>query len=111
MASNKDLSVLFISQNSANLEINAIRQADYLLLKKPSLLQKDFERGKIKEIYAAVSDDFKSFPQEPGLVYVYSDKFRGFASNALPSFWTERTGKAFGQSSLVRPGPTGSKKK
>ena len=51
IARHKDLSVIFISQSSANIEINAIRQADYLLLKPSSLLQNDFERKKIKDIY------------------------------------------------------------
>ncbi|PIO05738.1 hypothetical protein COT29_04525 [Candidatus Micrarchaeota archaeon CG08_land_8_20_14_0_20_59_11] len=96
IARHKDISILFISQNSANIEVNTIRQADYLLLKRPSLLQKDFERGKIKDVYESVADDFKKLGGDKGLVYVYSDAFRGFASNALPSFWSERASKAFG---------------
>ena len=100
IARHKDLSVAFISQNSANLEVNTIRQADYLLLKRPSLLQKDFERNKIKEIYDAVEADFKKLGSDKGLTYVYSDKFRGFASNSLPSFWSEKTSKAFGNTVL-----------
>jgi hypothetical protein len=102
IARHKDISVLFISQNSANLEVNTIRQADYLLLKKPSLLQKDFERDKIKDIYADVAADFKKFGADKGLVYIYSDQFRGFASNSLPSFWSERTSKAFGKTQISR---------
>lgn len=91
----KDLSIIFISQNSANLEVNAIRQADYLLLKKPSLLQSDFERGKTGKIYAQAAGDFKELGADPGLTYVYSDVFRGFVSNFLPSFWSESASKAF----------------
>jgi len=91
----KDISLLFIAQNSANLEINSIRQADYLLMKKPSLLQKDFERGKIRDIYGGVEGDFRELGKEKGLVYVYSDRFRGFASNALPTFWSEKASKAY----------------
>ncbi|VVB68562.1 Uncharacterised protein [Candidatus Norongarragalina meridionalis] len=100
IARHKDISILFISQNSANIEINTIRQADYLLLKRPSLLQKDFERGKIKDIYDGAAEDFKKLGSDKGLVYVYSDKFRGFASNELPSFWSERASKAFGSAKL-----------
>ncbi|PIN76655.1 hypothetical protein COV17_01560 [Candidatus Woesearchaeota archaeon CG10_big_fil_rev_8_21_14_0_10_36_11] len=43
IARHKDLSVIFITQNSSNLEINVIRQADYLLLKPSSLLQPKFD--------------------------------------------------------------------
>ncbi|MFH1107131.1 MAG: hypothetical protein V1787_04515 [Candidatus Micrarchaeota archaeon] len=102
VARHKDLAIVFVSQNSANLEINSIRQADYLLLKRPSLLQKDFERGKIQEIYSAVSKDFKELSGDKGLVYIYGDAFRGFASNGLPSFWSERTGKAFSRKGLAK---------
>lgn len=101
----KDISLIFIAQNSANLEINSIRQADYLLMKKPSLLQKDFERGKIRDIYAEVDADFAELSQEKGLVYVYSDKFRGFASNALPSFWSERASRAYAGAKFTPKAP------
>ena len=91
----KDINVLFISQNSANIEVNAIRQSDYLLLKQPSLLQLDFERKAIRDIYGRVKDKFKKHSGEKGLVYVYSDQFRGFAANSLPSFWSENLGKSY----------------
>lgn len=95
VARHKDLSVLFITQNSANLEVNTLRQADYLLLKKPSLLQRDFERKKINEIYDEAVGGFKKHAYDKGVFFVYSDAFRGFASNALPSFWSEAASKSF----------------
>ncbi|MDP3742361.1 MAG: zonular occludens toxin domain-containing protein, partial [Candidatus Micrarchaeota archaeon] len=91
----KDLSVLFISQNSANIDVNAIRQADYLLLKKSSLLQLDFERKKIKEIYEQSSAGFAKYSAIDGVTFVYSDEFRGFIANGLPSFWSEGISKSF----------------
>lgn len=95
IARHRDLSVLFISQNSANLEINAIRQTDYLILKPSSLLQMDFERKKIKEIYDSVEHGFKKHSSIKGLSYIYSEKFRGFVSNPLPSFWNLKVSKSF----------------
>ncbi len=96
VARHKDLSVLFISQNSANLEVNAIRQADYLLLRKSSLLQKDFERKKIKEVYSEAETSFNEFTvSDNKITYVYSDMFRGYIKNSLPGFWNEKTSKSF----------------
>jgi hypothetical protein len=95
IARHKDLSIMFISQNSSNLEINAIRQADYLVLKPSSLLQLDFERKKIKEIYVEASEDFDKFKKTKGLTYIYSDTFKGFVTNPLPTFWTIRISKSF----------------
>lgn len=93
LARHKDLSILFITQNSANLEVNTIRQADYLMLKPSSLLQLDFERKKIKDIYVQVQNGFEIHKQEKGLLYIYSDEFSGFVSNSLPSFWSKKISK------------------
>jgi len=95
IARHKDLSVIFITQNSANLEINVIRQADYLLLKPSSLLQKDFERGKIKDIYESVDPEFQELKETIGLTYIYSDNFSGFVTNTLPTFWSEGVSKSY----------------
>ena len=86
----KDLNVLFITQNSSNIEVNAIRQSDYLVLKPPSLLQMDFERKKIKDIYESVKEKFTSYKDQVGLTYIYSDRYTGFVKNDLPSFWSKR---------------------
>ena len=94
IARHKNLSILFITQNSSNIEINTLRQADYLLLKPSSLLQMDFERKVVKEIYEEVEKKFDKF-QEPGTTYIYSDKFRGFIKNNLPSFWSDGLSKSF----------------
>ncbi|MFA5077603.1 MAG: hypothetical protein WC488_04210 [Candidatus Micrarchaeia archaeon] len=93
----KDISVLFITQNSSNIEVNTLRQVDYLLLKAPSLLQLDFERKKIKEIYEKAKEGFGKHKYVKGLTFVYSDSFTGFASNSLPSFWSEKLSKSYGE--------------
>ena len=95
IARHKDLSILFISQNSSNLEINAIRQTDYLVLKPSSLLQLDFERKKIKEIYLEAAKDFSEYKDTIGLTYIYSDTFKGFVTNPLPTFWSQKISKNF----------------
>jgi len=95
IARHKNLSILFISQNSSNLEVNILRQADYLFLKPSSLLQKNFERKIIKEIYIETKKDFEKYKKDKGLFYVHSDKFRGFVSNTLPSFWNQEISKAW----------------
>lgn len=89
----KDLSVLFISQNSANLEINTLRQADYLLLRQPSLLQKELERKIIQKIYDDNEKDFKKLGRHVTLAY--SNWYQGFIQNELPGFWSEKASKSF----------------
>jgi hypothetical protein len=95
VARHKDLSVIFITQNSSNLEINAIRQADYLILKSSSLLQKDFERKKIKDIYTKYDKKFKEHKDVLGITLIYADNYLGFVKNSLPSFWSEGASKGY----------------
>ena len=92
----RDLSLALISQSSANIEINAIRQSDYIILKPSSLLQKDFERKRIKEMYDEVDKEFEELKDDEGLAYIYSHNYKGFISNPLPSFWNSKVSKAYG---------------
>lgn len=96
IARHKNLSILFISQNSSNLDVNILRQADFLILKPSSLLQKDFERKIIQKIYEKTREDFQNFKEIGGLTYIYSEDFTGFISNPLPSFWGSNISKSFG---------------
>ncbi|MCR4284451.1 MAG: hypothetical protein NUV97_00205 [archaeon] len=91
----KNLNILFISQNSSNLEVNILRQADFLVLKKSSLLQKEFERKIIQKMYSDAQEKFEKYNPDRGLAYIYSGEFRGFISNPLPSFWKEGISKSF----------------
>ncbi len=91
----KNLTIIFISQNSSNLDVNIIRQADFLVLKPSSLLQKDFERKIIKELYDKTAKDFGKYKEKTGITYLYSDDFKGFIVNKLPSFWSDRISRSF----------------
>jgi replicative DNA helicase len=90
----KNISIIFITQNSSNIEINILRQADYILLKPHSLLQLNFERPIIKDIYSEMDGESKKF-KDKSMTYVYSGDFKGFIKNGLPGFWSERTSKSF----------------
>jgi len=95
VARHKNINILFISQNSSNLEVNILRQSDFLVLKPNSLLQKEFERKIIQKIYSEAEAKFNNYEKVKGLAYIYSGKFKGFVSNPLPSFWKEGISKSF----------------
>jgi len=95
IARHKNLSILFISQNSSNLDVNILRQADFLALKPSSLLQKEFERKIIQKIYDQAEPMFEKLKNCKGLTHIYSGDFKGFVSNSLPSFWGEKISKGF----------------
>ena len=110
IARHKNLSILFISQNSSNLEINILRQADYLILKPSSLLQKSFERKIIMNLYTKTEKSFAKYKKDKGIAYIHSDDFQGFISNKLPSFWSTGISKGW-SGSLLEKGSRESKLK
>ena len=91
----KNLSILFISQNSSSLDVNTLRQADFIILKKSSLLQKNFERKIVSDIYDEYAEKFQAYKKVKGLALIYSDNFLGFVDNRLPTFWSEKVSKSF----------------
>jgi len=95
IARHKNLTILFISQNSSNLDINILRQADFLILKPSSLLQRNFERKIIQKIYDSAQEHFDEFKETPGLTHIYAESFNGFVTNPLPSFWGTNISKSF----------------
>jgi len=95
IARHKNLNILFISQNSSNLEVNVLRQADFLVLKPSSLLQREFERKIVEKLYEKTQKQFDEFKDKTGISYIYSSDFEGFVTNDLPSFWKKSISKSF----------------
>lgn len=93
----KNIGILFITQNSSNIEINTIRQSSYLIFKKFEMLQKEMERKPIKTIYERIENEFNKLDEKykNQLSYIYSDQFNGFVLNKLPSYWSEKVSKSF----------------
>lgn len=97
IARHKNLTIIFISQNSSNLEINTLRQADFIVLKKSSLLQKNFERKIVSDIYEEYQQKFVDYSNIRGIALIYSSSFVGFIDNDLPSFWSTKISKSYSE--------------
>jgi hypothetical protein len=95
IARHKNLSLILIAQNSAMIDLNVLRLADTIILKEPSLLQAQFERKAIKDMYVKVSSYFKSLEDRKSHFYVMDDEFEGVLRFSLPDFWSEEISKSF----------------
>lgn len=95
IARHKNLSLIFVTQNSAMLDLNVLRLADVLLFKEPSLLQLRFERKALQDMFSKVSKNFKTLKDKRTYFYVISDEFEGLVVNRLPGFWNESISKSF----------------
>jgi hypothetical protein len=95
IARHKNLTLIFISQNSAMIVVNVLRLVDTLILKEPSLLQSRFERKALRDIYDEIKHDFKLLEDKASHFFVYDDDFQGMMSAPLPSFWTESVSTSY----------------
>ncbi|MFT4297889.1 MAG: ATP-binding protein [Candidatus Woesearchaeota archaeon] len=98
IARHKNLSLILIAQNSGMVDLNVLRLADTIILKEPSLLQMQFERKAIKELYEKAGKHFKDLDgkkENKSYFYVMDDEFEGLLKYELPEFWNESISKSF----------------
>ena len=94
IARHKNLTVLFITQNTGMIDKNVLKLSDMLLVKQGSLLQLEMERPEIKKFYEKADSAFKKLEGDKrGFVYLIDSDFEGAVSHSLPSFWTESLSK------------------
>lgn len=90
VARHKDLTLIFITQNTGMIDKNVLNLCDTIMLKEGSLLQEKMERSVMKDLYTTANkaiaqtalEDRKSF------FYVFDAEFEGLAKASLPSFWS-----------------------
>jgi hypothetical protein len=95
VARHKNLTILFITQNTGMIDKNVLQLSDVLLVKQGSLLQLEMERPEIKKFYEKAEASFKNLiGDRRQFVYLIDSDFEGALSHSLPSFWTESLSKS-----------------
>ncbi len=95
IARHKNLTILFITQNTGMIDRNVLKLSDLLLVKQGSLLQLEMERPEIRKFYEKAESLFKKLEGDKRqYVYMIDSDFEGALSHNLPSFWTENLSKS-----------------
>jgi hypothetical protein len=94
IARHKNLTIIFITQNTGLIDKNILKLSDILFVKEGSLLQLEMERPEIQKFYKnadmhldKIKDDKRKY------AYVIESDFEGVVSHSLPSFWGENISK------------------
>ena len=97
ICSQKNLHTITTVQNSANIDIDVLRQTDIFMIKKPSLFQLKFERKALKDLFLKAEKYFEKVNpnNQNAFVYVFSDEFEGLLKFSLPSFWKDEISYAW----------------
>lgn len=93
----KYILLVFAGQNSRDIDLSIIRQADCLIFKEPGAFQFDTERPDLKRRAKIAAEAFRGIPQEERkeAAYVFNDAFQGIIKSTLPSFWSESFSKIY----------------
>lgn len=101
LARQKDLLIIYITQDSTRVDINIIRSADILMVKRLSKRQIDFERKEIKKWLSNIKLALDAVDDCKKAVYIDCDtehyQYSGVITNCitLPSFWSEELSRAW----------------
>ncbi len=94
IARHKDLSLIFITQNTGMIDKNILNLCDTIILKEGSLLQEKMERSAMKDLYTTANQAFTTATDKKACFYIFDDQFEGLASFVLPSFWSAGVSKS-----------------
>lgn len=95
IARHKDLTLLFITQNTGMIDKNVLNLCDTIILKEGSLLQEKMERSVMKGFYQTANRAIKQLPsiERKSHCYVFDADFEGMLETPLPSFWSNKVSK------------------
>src|SRR3989338_364801 len=94
IARHRNLTIIFITQNTGMIDKNILKLSDSLMIKEGSLLQLEMERPEIKKFYAKSKELIdKAHDNKIKYIYVVDSEFEGLLKHTLPSFWTDQLSK------------------
>jgi len=95
IARHKDLTLLFITQNTGMIDKNVLNLCDTIVMKEGSLLQEKMERNVMKDLYKTANTHLSKIPikDRKAHCYVFDADFEGVIKADLPSFWSSKVSK------------------
>jgi len=96
IARHKDLTLLFVTQNTGMIDKNVLNLTDVIIAKEGSLLQKKMERAVVRDFVEKADKSIKSVDRTDRVAhcYIFSDDFEGLCRISLPSFWSTKISKS-----------------
>jgi hypothetical protein len=95
IARHKDLTLIFVTQNTGMIDKNILNLCDTIILKEGSLLQEKMERSVMKDMYKTANTALKEIPSKDRKAncYIFDSDFEGLLKVPLPSFWSSKVSK------------------
>ena len=100
--------LIFVSQESRQIDRNILSAADVVIFKEPSLLQAKFDRLELREIVIQAKQAFQSIIGDRkrwSFVFTQAQGCVGLIENSPPSFWSEKLSRAFATKEVSKAWP------
>jgi len=106
----RNQTLIFVSQESRQIDRNILSAADVIIFKEPGMLQSRFDRPELRDIakeaklaFTTVRGDKRNW----SYVHAPNADYMGLIENRVPTFWNQKLSRAFarntGQSSAKTP--------
>jgi hypothetical protein len=95
--------IIFIAQQGRQINLDIASSADVIVLKNPGMLQAKFERPALRQMVSSAKLAFETISGDrKKWSYVYSKDagFNGLTENILPTFWSKKLSRMYGQGTL-----------
>jgi energy-coupling factor transporter ATP-binding protein EcfA2 len=96
-------SLAFAVQNTKDVDIAIVRQADSIIFKQPGLHQPETERADVKPIARKAAEIFAGMSKDEALAsaFVADDDFQGVLKFTPPTFWSEALSHVYAHLDLM----------
>lgn len=105
LAGQKDMLSIFITHQSRKLDVGVVAALQFLIYKKPSMLQYRFERPQLRSLSKEAHVAFQKYTKKEARkhAYVFFPDYQGMIlnSNQVPKWWTEEISKAYANVSIT----------
>jgi hypothetical protein len=104
----REQTLIFVSQESRQIDRNIASSANVIIFKDLGLLQLKFDRRELNDIATKAKQALTTINVDKrkwAYVYAPDSDFVGLVENSLPSFWSEKLGHIFatGREIVARP--------
>ena len=92
--------IIFIAQQGRQINLDIASSADVIVLKNPGMLQAEFERPALRQMVFNAKLAFETISgnrEKWGYVYSPHADFNGLVVNILPTFWSQKLSRMYGQ--------------
>ena len=101
--------LIFVSQESGQIDRNILSGVDVVIFKEPSLLQTKFDRLELREIVIQAKQAFQSIIGDRkrwSFVFTQNQGCVGLIENSPPSFWSDKLSHAFASKEVSKARPS-----